>query len=76
MMCKILSNTILFVINVEEIFDCTSLSIVKYLLMNQAHMFFLFVNMFLLLPGAISLFPSPNNHSGFFSISPFLGKIV
>ena len=43
MMCKILSNTILFVINVEEIFDCTSLSIVNYLLMNQAHMFFFYL---------------------------------
>ena len=40
MICKILSNTILFVINVEEIFNCTSLSIVNYLLMNQAHLFF------------------------------------
>ena len=44
MMGKILSNTILFVINVEEIFNCTSLSIVNYLLKNQAHVFFLFAN--------------------------------
>ena len=40
MVCKVLSNTILFVINVEEIFNCTSQSIVNYLLMNQAYVFF------------------------------------
>ena len=46
MVCKVLSNTILFVINVEEIFNCTSQSIVNYLLMNQAHVFLLFFFIF------------------------------